>query len=389
MSKKPSKDDENSWPTPSEAYEGTPLPFPPGKQRGDVRESHEQEVKKEPTDSQDDVVDLHDINYIDWTDIQFPHTQDPTVQESDSPMVQLEVESNMPTVRVEEKRDSSRVILIKDKTDIVICSDRSRNRSVKDAQQPEVKHYDGNKHSTCPILTCGESTKKLKHHCWAYHLPYIFKDLPLDKFEKEPSFQKLRGDAIQKLAWWIVGPRATVYDLVRYVNSNNILPRNCTMMQRCQDQMRNVTAVMNWYPPAEDIYTMYPVNSPAVLMQWRILITLLSQLSPARRAELRRIGSDFVLPPIARQQTPVKRKAETAVSVPVAKSYKNSRPTEGRNIVSQSGRARESKPPTVSTVVKTLSNLQNQLAGKPLDARDILNRKRQSRIFPFRRYQES
>ncbi|CAC5382230.1 unnamed protein product [Mytilus coruscus] len=153
------------------------------------------------------------------------------------------------------------------------------------------------------------------------------------------------------------------------------------MMQRCQDQMRNVTAVMNWYPPAEDIYTMYPVNSPAVLMQWRILITLLSQLSPARRAEFRRIGSDFVLPPIARQQTPVKRKAETAVSVPVAKSYKNSRPTEGRNIVSQSGKARESKPPTVSTVVKTLSNLQNQLAGKPLDARDILNRKRQSRDF--------
>ncbi|CAC5416321.1 tatD [Mytilus coruscus] len=124
------------------------------------------------------------------------------------------------------------------------------------------------------------------------------------------------------------------------------------MMQRCQDQMRNVTAVMNWYPPAEDIYTMYPVNSPAVLMQWRILITLLSQLSPARRAEFRRIGSDFVLPPIARQQTPVKRKAETAVSVPVAKSYK--------------------------TVVQLRDN---QLAGKPLDARDILNRKRQSQDF--------
>ncbi|CAC5366799.1 unnamed protein product [Mytilus coruscus] len=192
-----------------------------------------------------------------------------------------------------------------------------------------------------PILTCGESTKKLKHHCWAYHLPYIFKDLPLDKFEKEPSFQKLRETLSKNWLGGLLAHGQIVYDLARYVNSNNILPRNCTMMQRCQDQMRNVTAVMNWYPPAEDIYTMYPVNSPAVLMQWRILIALLSQLSPASRAEFRRIGSDFVLPPIARQQTPVKRKAETAVSVPVAKSYKNSRPTEGRNIVSQSGRARE------------------------------------------------
>ncbi|CAC5366800.1 Guanylate cyclase 32E,Receptor-type guanylate cyclase gcy-19,Retinal guanylyl cyclase 2,Heat-stable enterotoxin receptor,Olfactory guanylyl cyclase GC-D,Atrial natriuretic peptide receptor 2,Receptor-type guanylate cyclase gcy-9,Receptor-type guanylate cyclase Gyc76C,Receptor-type guanylate cyclase gcy-18,Receptor-type guanylate cyclase gcy-28,Speract receptor,Receptor-type guanylate cyclase gcy-29,Receptor-type guanylate cyclase gcy-13,Receptor-type guanylate cyclase gcy-8,Guanylyl cyclase GC-E,Receptor-t len=120
----------------SEAYEGTPLPFPRGNSGEMYVKVTNKRSKKEPTDSQDDVVDLHDINYIDWTDIQFPHTQEPTVQESDSPMVQLEVESNMPTVRVEEKRDSSRVILIKDKTDIVICSDRSLRRSVK---VPEAK----------------------------------------------------------------------------------------------------------------------------------------------------------------------------------------------------------------------------------------------------------
>ncbi|CAG2257069.1 unnamed protein product [Mytilus edulis] len=120
----------------------------------------------------------------------------------------------------------------------------------QDAQQPEVKHYDGNKHSTCPIQTCGESTKKTEAPLLGVPLSYILKDLPLDKFEKEPSFQKLRGEVIQKLAWWIVGQRPTVYDLVRYVNSNKILIRNCMMMQRCQDQMRNVTAVMNWYPPA-------------------------------------------------------------------------------------------------------------------------------------------
>ncbi|CAC5408225.1 tatD [Mytilus coruscus] len=224
----------------------------------------------------------------------------------------------------------------------------------QDVQQPDVRIYhDSNKYSTCPILTCGESTKKLKHHCWQYHLPYIFKDRPLDQFEKEPGFQKLRGSAIQKLASWIVGPRVTVYDLVRYINSNNILPRNCTMMQRCQDQMRNLTAVMNWYPPAEDIYTMYPVNSPAVLMKWRILITLLSQLSPSRRAEFRRIGTGYVLPPRQQQQSPVKRKAEMSVNLPLPKSYKSNRQTEGRHM--------------------------GQLAGKPVDAREILNRKRQSR----------
>ncbi|XP_076101139.1 uncharacterized protein LOC143070925 [Mytilus galloprovincialis] len=126
--KRPSKDDANHWPTPSEAYEGTPLPFPPGEQRGDERERHAQEVKKEP----DDVLDLHDINYIDWTDIQVqvPRPQEPT-EESHSPMVQGEVECDLPTVRVVEKRDSSRVILTKEKPDLVICTGESGNRSVK------------------------------------------------------------------------------------------------------------------------------------------------------------------------------------------------------------------------------------------------------------------
>lgn len=105
----------------------------------------------------------------------------------------------------------------------------------------------------------------------------------------------------------------------------------------------------------------------------------LLQLSPGRRAEFRRIGTDYVLPQIARQQSSVKRKDETSVSAPLSKSFKSSRPTEERNIVSQSGRARESNPPTVSTVVKILSNLQNQLAGKTQDAREIFNRKRLSR----------
>lgn len=104
---------------------------------------------------------------------------------------------------------------------MVICTDGSGNRSGKvpeaegtqvpevkapmyaqqqEDQQPGVKHYGDNKHSTCPILTCAESNKMLMHHCWINHVSYIFRDLPLDKFEKESSFQKLRGEAIQKLA---------------------------------------------------------------------------------------------------------------------------------------------------------------------------------------------
>ncbi|CAC5367694.1 unnamed protein product [Mytilus coruscus] len=156
MSKRPSKDDENTWPTPSDAYKGTALPSPPGEQQGDVRESHDQEFKTEPAESPEDVLDLHDINYIDWTDIQVPHVQEPTVP-------------------VEEERDSSRVILVKEHQTEVQVPEVKGPIQEQDAQQLGVRIYhDGNKHSTCPILTCGESTKKLKHHCWQYHSAIYF-----------------------------------------------------------------------------------------------------------------------------------------------------------------------------------------------------------------------
>lgn len=68
------------------------------------------------------------------------------------------------------------------------------------------------------------------------------------------------------------------------------------MTSRCETPMDNLTTEMNWYCPAYGIYTLYPVNSPAVLMQWRLLVTLIAKLSVTRHAKFRRIGTDYVWP---------------------------------------------------------------------------------------------
>jgi hypothetical protein len=52
------------------------------------------------------------------------------------------------------------------------------------------------KESTCPIPTCKKRTKKLKHHCWDYHLPFIFKDKVEETLENDPEFQKLTAEAL-------------------------------------------------------------------------------------------------------------------------------------------------------------------------------------------------
>jgi hypothetical protein len=127
------------------------------------------------------------------------------------------------------------------------------------------------KESTCPIPTCKKRTKKLKHHCWDYHLPFIFKDKVEETLENDPEFQQLRAEALTMLATWIYKRKSTPFDLVRFINNTpDFIPNNCNMMARCQDQMRNLTKAMNWFPPRNDVYTMYPVNHPSVLIQWRI-----------------------------------------------------------------------------------------------------------------------
>ena len=97
------------------------------------------------------------------------------------------------------------------------------------------------------------------------------------------------------LATWIGKRKSTPFDLVRFVNNTpDFIPKKCTMMACCQEQMRNLTRAMNWFPPRNDVYTMYPVNHPSVLMQWRILITLLSMMTHGQRAQFRRLERNYV-----------------------------------------------------------------------------------------------
>ena len=72
----------------------------------------------------------------------------------------------------EDTRDSSRLSLS-------ISTDSVGKRSVSSGTEAKADQEDHNtlfdKESTCPIPTCKKRTKKLKHHCKDYHLPFIFK----------------------------------------------------------------------------------------------------------------------------------------------------------------------------------------------------------------------
>jgi hypothetical protein len=244
MSKRPKDGDEGRWPTPSEEYGITPLQILPGDQRGS-RDEHEAvttDTKVGSVDYDSFVFDITEDNCIDWSDI---------CVQTRSTQVELEYNNIQKVIR-----DSSR-------SSLKTTNDPERRESETSATT-EGHNTILEKESTCPIPTCKKRTKKLKNHCWDYHLPFIFKDKVDETLENDPGFQKLRAEALAMLATWICKRKSTPFDLVRFVNNTpDFIPNNCTMMARCQEQMRNLTRAMNWFPPRNDVYTMYP----SVLMQ--------------------------------------------------------------------------------------------------------------------------
>lgn len=171
---------------------------------------------------------------------------------------------------------------------------RRRDSSIAPAQEPEDvsvrSHTHGDKRSSCPVEGCHGRSKHLKHHAWEYHIPRVFWDRPWNELNASPDYHSLRASCLLALAQYILGPAATVQDLVDYVNKKIPLPREYPIMQRTLHQVGQLTRMMRW--PMKDTFSMLPINSPAVLIHWRILMAIVCTMSPEKRAEFRAWGKE-------------------------------------------------------------------------------------------------
>lgn len=94
------------------------------------------------------------------------------------------------------------------------------------------------------------------------------------------------------LAKYILGT-GTVQDLVNYVNDKVQLPCKYPIIPRTQHQMGLLTRTLWWR--RVEAYEMLPVNSPAVLIHWRILLALVGIMTPKNRSEFKSFGREKLL----------------------------------------------------------------------------------------------
>ena len=76
--------------------------------------------------------------------------------------------------------------------------------------------------------------KKVETSCLQKHIPGIMRIMSHESGDRDSRFQHLRSEALLALARaWILGrEKVSVFDLVRYVNENDIMPEQSTLLRR-------------------------------------------------------------------------------------------------------------------------------------------------------------
>ena len=164
-----------------------------------------------------------------------------------------------------------------------------RHAGEKRHHSPETKTEVSRKRPTssgawqlCPAGGCGARSKFLKDHVYNAHIPSLFHQLEQkDRWQRNIHRQRLHG--LEQLATLTLGADATVQDLMFAVNDDisQVIAGRTDIWGPLQSEMEALCKYAGWSIPKR--FQVYPeLNSPAVLLYWRVLVFLLDQLDDRR-----------------------------------------------------------------------------------------------------------
>ncbi|XP_046544604.1 uncharacterized protein LOC124254798 [Haliotis rubra] len=139
--------------------------------------------------------------------------------------------------------------------------------------------------SRCSVEGCGTVTHKLQDHAFFAYLPRYFRaGYPQDNPPERDVLDKL-VTALRQLASWILGPGATLEGLHEFCNRNIQLSPDCSLQENSIAGLRHLCTAQGWRIPTK--FSLWPLNSPACLKQWRVLLHLLNFVPQDKRREFR------------------------------------------------------------------------------------------------------
>ena len=146
-------------------------------------------------------------------------------------------------------------------------SDEGSERGVKRKKYP---NKDG-----CPLKSCGVKNYRPRRHVINCHLPVALTHPPVMMNEDNVH------SALQAVRWLVneaLGPETTLQEAVDYINtSGEIAPTKMLHPTLYNPVFTAACRILDYEPPK--MFSLHPINSPAILIFWRCATALLNNCS--------------------------------------------------------------------------------------------------------------
>ncbi|XP_070541281.1 uncharacterized protein [Ptychodera flava] len=138
------------------------------------------------------------------------------------------------------------------------------------------------KPTPCPLPGCLHESKGVKEHCFRKHLPRCLREDP-----RCVDYDSII-DLLEFLTGKLVGPSMPIVALFEYflAHGSARVPLSAKITEGCQRTIEGLCRRMDWEVPRK--LRLSPPSTPAVLVHWRVIAVLLSDLTPLDRERVRK-----------------------------------------------------------------------------------------------------
>ncbi|KAH3775396.1 hypothetical protein DPMN_176798 [Dreissena polymorpha] len=189
-----------------------------------------------------------------------------------------------PTVRVEdqaprsEERPTSASTSRSGRAEHPAARRLAAPKRTEEGEEKGAAGQKGQQFRSCPISWCRENFYK-KGHIFGCHYPTaLAKEDNLGSEERKARIIRVRAIALRYLARILVGPEASIDDLVCYLNNGRLMGREeCSVDEWTRRVAIEVAEELEL--PVPDTFTCVPLNSPGVIFQYKIMMEVIGLLS--------------------------------------------------------------------------------------------------------------
>ena len=144
----------------------------------------------------------------------------------------------------------------------------------REQPQPEIAY--------CPLTFCGSGDKRIKRHVALKHVPPAVKAFP-----SCPEEIDLQLRCLSWLVRAVLGPDASLQDAVEWMNKSGQLPEGIVLADFHDETYGEACRQLGLQPVGR--FSLYPVNSPALLLFWRCILIFLTHCSRDQCEEFRKL----------------------------------------------------------------------------------------------------